>query len=84
MACPATAGVAAVLKSYFPQLTAKDIKKIIEKSSNVSKKSEKVNLPAQPGSKPIDAKFSDLSRTGGYVNLYEAVKMAMKMTGAKG
>ncbi len=83
MACPATAGVAAVLKSYFPQLSAKDIKKIIEKSSNVSCKDSTVKTPAQPGSKSADIKFCDLSRTGGYINLYEAVKMAMAMTGKK-
>jgi subtilisin family serine protease len=83
MACPATAGVAAVLKSYFPELTAKDIKKIIEKSANTSSKSAKVNLPSEPGSPAPKVEFSELSRTGAYINLYEAVKMAMEMTGKK-
>jgi cell wall-associated protease len=84
MACPATAGCAAVLKSYFPQLTAKEIKKILEKSSNTSDKKSKINQPAQQGAGQLMADFSDLSKTGGYINLYEAVKMAMKMTGMKG
>ena len=84
MACPATAGAAAVLKSYFPQLTAVEIKKIIEKTVNVSAKKNKVNLPAQGTIKKKLVKFSDLSKTGGYVNLYEAVRLAMKKTGMKG
>jgi cell wall-associated protease len=83
MACPATAGVAAVLQSYFPELSAKDIKKIIEKSSNTACRDSLVVLPAQPGSADVKVKFGELCKTGGYVNLYEAVKMAMEMTNRK-
>lgn len=80
MACPATAGVAAVLKSYFPDLSAKQIKKIIEKSANVTAKNIEVNCPSEQGSEVSKIKFSKLSKTGGYINLYAAVKMAIKMT----
>lgn len=75
MAAPATTGVAALLKSYFPELTAAQIKKIILESS--------VKLPElrvnKPGSKEI-VKFEDLSLTGGMVNAYNAVKMALEMS----
>ena len=50
MACPVTAGVAAVLRSYYPTLTAKQIKKIIEKSA-ISE--YKKNLVNKPGGKEI-------------------------------
>ena len=77
MAGPVVAGVAAVLKSYFPQLTAAQLKQLILQSA----------VPyhtkvLRPGTKkPVD--FATLSRTGGIVNLYEAVKLAQQMTTAK-
>ncbi len=79
MACPVTAGVAAVLKSYFPQLTAEQIKNIIIKSSLKDQKNSKVRRPG--GTELVS--FSELSNSGGLVNLYEAVKMAMTMTKIK-
>jgi cell wall-associated protease len=45
MACPVTAGVAAVLRSYYPTLTAKQVKKIIEKSAITDNKKALVNRP---------------------------------------
>lgn len=72
MAAPVTAGVAAVIMSYYPQLTAKDVKAIIMKSS-VKYKNQKVGLPGNPDKK---VKFKTLSVTGGVVNLFEALKMA--------
>lgn len=81
MACPVTAGVAAVLRSYFPDLTAKDIKKIIAKSANKNNKDSKVK---KPGPRGDVVEFNELSNTGGIVDLYEAVKMAMEMTKVKG
>ncbi|GAA4453664.1 S8 family peptidase [Nibrella saemangeumensis] len=74
MAAPVVSGVAAVLKSYFPQLSAEAIKKIIVDSA--------IKYPVQvakPGSKePVS--FAELSKTGAVVNLYEAVKLAMAQT----
>jgi subtilisin family serine protease len=77
MAAPVVAGVAAVLKSYYPQLTPKQIIKILKKSSIKTYKDKKV---IKPGSKDEMIEFGELSNTGGIVNLYEAVKMAEKMT----
>jgi subtilisin family serine protease len=75
MASPVVAGIAAVLKSYFPELTAKDLKRIILTSA----------IPyhlqvIKPNSESL-VDFSELSRTGAVVNLYEAVKMALKEKG---
>ncbi|MES2513348.1 MAG: S8 family serine peptidase [Bacteroidota bacterium] len=81
MAAPVVAGVAAVLKSYFPSLTPKQIIKILKKSSVQTYKTKKV---VKPGSKDEMIEFSELSNTGGIVNLYEAVKMAQTMVKVKG
>ena len=72
MASPVTAGVAAVLKSYVPKLTATDLKRIIMQSAQVHH--TKVQVPGTK--KEVD--FSTLSVSGGVVNLYEAVKLAQK------
>ena len=71
MASPVVAGIAAVLKSYFPHLKSSDLKRII--LSSAVKYSSKVYRP----SSEVLVNFADLSRTGAVVNLYEAVKMAM-------
>lgn len=76
MAAPVVAGVAAVLKSYYPELTPQQIKKILMKSARLNYKDKKV---IKPGTKDEMIEFKELSKTGGIVNLYEAVKMAEKM-----
>ncbi len=75
MASPAVAGVAALLRSYFPSLTAPQIKNIILDSS-VKLPDATVKIPG--GEEKV--KFGDLSVTGGVVNTYNAVKMATQMT----
>jgi len=78
MASPVVAGVAAVLKSYFPKLTYADIKRIIVASATPY--TTKVRRPESEDT--VD--FSTLSQRGGIVNLYDAVKMAMAMESGKG
>ncbi len=73
MAAPVTTGVAALIMSYFPGLSGVEVKNIILKSA-VSYRSQKVNIPG----KDDQAKFGQLSQTGGVVNAYEAVKLAQK------
>ncbi len=72
MASPVTAGVAAALWSYYPELTAQQVKEILEKSA-VKYKSIEVPDPAKEGKK---AKFGKMSKTGGVVNLYKAMELA--------
>ncbi len=74
MASPVTAGVAAALLAYYPQLSALQVKAILLKSA-VSYKNQKVILPGTEK----EVKFKKLSRTGAVVNLYEAFQMAEKM-----
>jgi len=74
MASPVTAGVAALLMSYFPELTALEVKDILSKST---RKFDHLTVD-KPGSKSqID--FGELSITGGLVNAYEAVKLAQSL-----
>jgi hypothetical protein len=73
MASPVTAGVAALLFSYYPNLTAQQVKLIIEQSAVVSSE----NITSASGK---SIKFSDLSKTGGIINAYEAVRMAEEFT----
>lgn len=75
MASPVVAGVAAMLRSYFPSLSAQDTKDILLKSA------KKLDIKVKrPGSEEL-VPFSDLSATGGYIDAYEAVKLAAKKTG---
>lgn len=79
-ATPMVAGVAALLKSYFPGLTAKQIKEILMKSAY------KPNLMViPPFGSGIQNKipFSEMSKSGGIVNAYNAVKMADDVMGKK-
>jgi subtilisin family serine protease len=76
MASPVVAGVAALLMTYFPDLTAADVRKILVETSR--------KLPSQPVKKPGDPSttvpFGTLSRTGGIVDAYAAVKAALART----
>ena len=74
MASPAAAGVAALIRAYYPSLTAEQVKKIMMKS--VYKPKHKVNLPGSEGKK---VKLKKISTGGGIVNAYKAVQMADKL-----
>jgi subtilisin family serine protease len=78
MASPACVGVAALIKSYFPSLTALEIKEIIMASASKIPGLDVV----KPGGKDTE-KFSELSQTGGVVNAFNAVKMAIEKTEGK-
>lgn len=71
MATPVVSGIAAVLFSYFPELTVDDVRSIISESSRKFD-GLKVNKPATGD----ETDFAQLSKTGGLVNAYEAVKLA--------
>jgi subtilisin family serine protease len=77
MACPVVAGTAAFLLSHYPNLSARQLKDIIEKSS--VKLDEEVN---KPGSED-KVKLSDISKTGGLLNAYEAIKLASTVKGER-
>lgn len=77
MAAPMVAGIAALVRSYFPDLKATQVRDIILESA----------LPAtfevvMPGSEELIS-FGELSSTGGLANAYAAVKLAEQTKGKK-
>ncbi len=77
MASPVVAGLAALIMEYFPTLSAAQVKQVIEKSSR--NPGMKVNEPGTD----INTDLSTISKTGGIINAYEAVKLASTMKGDK-
>ena len=77
MASPVVAGVAALILEYFPTLSPEQVKTVIEKSS------EKPGVKVKNPGTDEEVDFSDLSRTGGLLNAYEAVKLASTMKGER-
>lgn len=79
MAAPATTGVAAIIMEYFPNLTADQVQEILRQST---RKFDGLKV-MKPGTKEV-VPFSELSSSGGMVNAYQAVKLAMEMEGKGG
>lgn len=78
MASPNVAGVAALIRGYYPKLTAKQVKQIIMESGT--------EIPfevAVAGNPENKKKLSDISRTGRIVNAYNALVLAEKVSKGK-
>jgi cell wall-associated protease len=75
MASPVVAGVAAVVRSYFPDLSAKEVKEVLMSSATPIKENVLV-----PGTKDKMVPFKILSVSGGVVNLYNALMKAAEMS----
>lgn len=71
MAAPAVTGVAAILFSYFPDLSYAEVKDVIRKSV---RHFDGLKVTQPNGKNQVT--LSDLVNTGGLVNAYEAVKLA--------
>jgi len=67
MACPATAGVAALIRGYFPELTAEQVRDVLMKTTVQYKKRVLI-----PGTKK-KVKMNTISISGGFVNAEKAV-----------
>jgi len=71
MAAPNTAGVAAMLRSYYPKLSANAVKNIIMKSGLTTNTSVILGGDAEK-----QARFNEVSKSGEMVNMYNAFKLA--------
>ncbi len=72
MAAPVVSGIAALIRSYYPQLTAVQVKEILIRSATQITDSSKILDPGT--SKPTSMK--NLCRAGGIVNAYAALRLA--------
>lgn len=78
MAAPVVTGIAALIRSYYPQLTAQQVKLAIEKTVWTSD----TTLVNKPETK--DKVFlTDLARAAGFVNAYNAVVYASTLAQTK-
>ncbi len=75
MASPNAAGVAALIRAYYPKLKAAQVKQIIMESGLP------INIEVAAGGDTNDMRaFSDVSITGRIVNAYNAIILADKMS----
>lgn len=80
MAAPVVAGLAALVLEYFPDLSAEQLKYVIVNSVTPIK--EKVILPGTKDD-PEMVNLSDISKSGGEINAYNAVKLAATLKGER-
>lgn len=74
MASPNVAGVATLIRSYYPKLTAVQVKQIIMESGTPLKNQVVI------GEDKHKANFADASKSGRIVNAYNALLLAAKMS----
>ncbi|CAA9198935.1 S8 family serine peptidase [Flavobacterium collinsii] len=75
LAGPMVSGTAALIWSYYPKLTAAEVKQIILDSGTV------YNIEViVPGTEDKKVPFSELSKSGKVLNVYNAMKLAEKVS----
>ncbi len=79
MAAPVVAGIAALLRSYFPSLTAVQTKDIIEKTVIKPMLPEPINITVGKKAKEEKLTLENACKTGGIVNAANAVELAFKV-----
>ncbi len=71
---PIVAGIAALIRSYYPSLSSTEIVQLLQKTVTIPKES-KTCIPAINKDKTLTA-WKSMSKTGGIVNAYQAIKAA--------
>jgi cell wall-associated protease len=77
MASPVVAGLAAMVLSYYPDLSPRQVKYVIEKSAQMPPYKVK-----KPGTDEM-VNLADISNTGGVINAFEAIKLAGTLKGER-
>jgi len=78
MAAPVVAGLAALIRSYYPELPAVEVKRIIMQS--VTRVDQRVKV-AGPDGRNMRVSMNDICVTGGVVNAYRAMELAEQAAG---
>ncbi|WP_291286475.1 S8 family peptidase [Flavobacterium sp.] len=80
MASPNAAGVAALIRSYYPKLKAVQVKQILMDSGVALPSKVVLGTNPNPEAKPVAVSSAESSRTAKMVNAYNALLMAEKMS----
>jgi len=72
MACPATAGVAAIIRSYFSELSASEVRNVLMKTVETTRKKIRV-----PGTKK-KVRVNEICISGGFLSAENAVKYLLE------
>ena len=72
MAAPVVTGLAALIREYYPKLSAVQVKEIIMQS--VEKPTQRVSI--KDNGQNVSVPFSEVCISGGIVNAYKALKLA--------
>lgn len=84
MACPSVAGVAAIIRSYFPELTAAEVREVLMetvvpyKGKVLKPGGELIETKKGLKQKKVKVKVEELCITGGFVNANNAVKQLLE------
>jgi subtilisin family serine protease len=81
MAAPIVSGLGALIFSYFPNLSAVDVKEIIEHSVDTTYSNEEFSRPGDDPKKKMT--ISEACKAGGVVNAYNAIQLSTKKSEAK-
>ncbi len=80
MASPNAAGVAALIRSYYPKLKANQVKQILMDSGVALPPSVVLGENPNPDAAPVAVSSAESSKTAKMVNAYNALLMAEKMS----
>lgn len=80
MASPNAAGVAALIRSYYPKLKAVQVKQILMDSGVALPSKVVLGENPNPDEKPVAVSSAESSKTAKMVNAYNALLMAEKMS----
>ena len=72
MAAPVVTGIAALIRSYYPALSAKQVKYVIDKSAENLCDTTALTIPGTNR----HTSMSELCASGGFVNAYAALELA--------
>jgi subtilisin family serine protease len=80
MASPAAAGVAAIIRGYFPELSAEEVRDVLMKT--VTKTNKKIKIPGLSGSKS-KGQMNDVCISSGFINAESAVRLLLDIEAKK-